>query len=208
MYDFANCLTLFTVTFAFTSVVKCLKYIWQDPIWKLNEPEKSNEENHQIKYKNKIPIPYGWVETYTQSLIPAPPKKGMHLFRALLCLNHLFSIILKKCCLNGGILYCKMFKLNRFNFRSSQMCSCQAFNAEIHCLKKCYFRAVCLLNSNTLYIYLSGRHLGDIVAGGVGRKTTEGLHPVKPSSRNYCLSCLSSQLYYVTKSHHSVIKDE
>lgn len=59
MYDFANCLTLFTVTFAFTSVVKYPKYIWQHPIWKVDESEKSNEENHQIKYKNKTPIPYG-----------------------------------------------------------------------------------------------------------------------------------------------------
>lgn len=49
---------------------------------------------------------------------------------------------------------------------------------------------------------------GTIVAGGTGLKKTKGLHHVKASSRNYCLSCHSSQLYYVTKSHHSVIKDE
>lgn len=108
----------------------------------------------------------------------------------------------------GVVIYHRMFKLNRFNFRSSKMCSCQAFKAETYCLNKCYFRAVCLLNSNTLYIYLSSTIKATIVAGGVGMKMSKGLHHVKPSSRNYCLSCLSSQLYYVTKSHHSVIKDE
>lgn len=34
------------------------------------------------------------------------------------------------------------------------MCSCQAFNAETHCLKKWYFRAVCLLNSYTVYLFV------------------------------------------------------
>lgn len=106
------------------------------------------------------------------------------------------------------VLYHNMFKLNRFNFRSSQMCSCQAFKTEIYCFNKCYFRAACLLNSNTLYMYLSSTIKAAIVAGGIGMKMTKGLHHVKPSSRNYCLSCLSSQLYYVTKSHHGVIKDE